>query len=662
MKQKHLKKIFVFVMALSFFTSLTWAAEPLVSDQELNQTLSYLLQIMPTRISEALKDKIVVRAVKSRNPKIDKSKMSLGEDIHKLSSFQRWHNKWIINIDKEAKVLASCQNTDCKLDLSHLILHNIAHIYDDLNILFPTTKYEEKIFQFCSVAYQISRNSPPPECQIISHIEKSISDHRDFSERVYSNVEIDEAFPINFSDFVLSSDFACRHPSLDSYFEQRIGPAAKVNHRQCQMNYLVPYMGLNSGDSAPLNLDPARIYRVDYLLASEGEGMESSLGHTMFRLVVCAPDRTEVSEKCIEDTAFHIAVGFTAYQDGDNSEWLGLKTKLKGISGGYPSVLSIEPLVELVKQYNVSEDRALKAYPLKLSKAEVKNFVLQTIETYWNHNKDYYFLTNNCASEGFGLLKRSLNRPYNEVFNSGVKILSPKGLLENLEKANLISYRVTEKSKDEKYPTRIFEPDVTKDRYINYFPSKAEIAIGNSGDEVKKYWNYDSKNLRKTFDLLSTNPEKKYQYAGAFRIMEKTRLNRLNQKFTIWMQQQLTTASDAELRRQSLIIEKDFLDLMKKLRLRKLLDEKDTTFAGGIPINNELSVPLQDLVAAQEAMHEKFKELREKINDSKSDIKVEFKGREEIKTAKENLAYYDKIVSQQMFKDNFKSGRTKPAR
>ena len=46
-----------------------------------------------------------------------------------------------------------------------------------------------------------------------------------------------------------------------------------------------------SGAASLLQLDPARVYAVDYLLAEGNEAMMSRWGHSMLRVVVCAPGR-----------------------------------------------------------------------------------------------------------------------------------------------------------------------------------------------------------------------------------------------------------------------------------------------------------------------------------------------------------------------------------
>ncbi|MGZ3843628.1 MAG: lipoprotein N-acyltransferase Lnb domain-containing protein [Bdellovibrio sp.] len=635
------KKFLIFLLFQLLLSQLAFGnAEPNVSLQEANETLNYVFKIIPTNVTKALNGKIIIRVLDFNSEKLDRKTMSSAQMVHSLISSEKWNDKWILSINSKAKAIANCDKNGCDLDLLHLMLHQIAHIYDDMNILNPINKYETDAIKYCDAVVSFSKGQVPPQCQILNRYRKSISDHKDFIERVYSESEPAEAFPSKFVNYVLNPEFSCRNPDLANYFERRIGLSLQSNSRQCKTDFHIPHIESDFSDNEPLNLNPDRVFRIDYFLAGNGEGLESSQGHTMFRFVMCAPERLEVSEKCLQDTEYHITAGFAAFQ-GNESEASGFSGKIKGLTGGYPSILTFQRLYETTEQYNQSEDRSLIAYPLRLSKSEIRNFVLQTIETYWNHNRNYYFLNNNCATEGFALIKRSLNRPYNSIFNSGVKILSPKGLLHNLEDANLIGYETANSEPLEKYPKRIYEPNINKARYLNYFPSFAEIVAEGLAEDEKIFWRYKSAELRKAFDRLATTTEKSYEYARRFRLIEKTRLKRLNQAMGVWMQQQIAMATDAQLRESGINIENKYLDLFKRMRLRQSLNNGGNENPG-IPINNELQVPLQELNSAQAELEKIFSDLKDK---TAKDFNAKFSGREEIKLSVHNMNFYNKIVS-----------------
>jgi hypothetical protein len=104
--------------------------------------------------------------------------------------------------------------------------------------------------------------------------------------------------------------------------------------------------------SRKYELDPSRVYQIHYLHASEGEATVSSFGHSMLRVVMCAPGRT-IGRDCFKDIDHHIVLSFRA-NVGD------IKTDtIKGITGEYPSQLIIMSLKDAIKEYNVRELRDL---------------------------------------------------------------------------------------------------------------------------------------------------------------------------------------------------------------------------------------------------------------------------------------------------------------
>ena len=173
-----------------------------------------------------------------------------------------------------------------------------------------------------------------------------------------------ESFAVNFEYFALDPEFHCRRPAVNAYMSQIFGEVFAAD--TCKLNTIVY---LNSREpnldmKLPINIDPSRVYRIDYLFASKGKAIMSRWGHAMYRLVVCAPERKEVGPDCLHDVAYHVAISYRAnVNDIMISYW-------KGIIGKYPSQMFLIPFREVLVEYNKEELRDLLSLPLNLTDNE----------------------------------------------------------------------------------------------------------------------------------------------------------------------------------------------------------------------------------------------------------------------------------------------------
>jgi hypothetical protein len=173
-----------------------------------------------------------------------------------------------------------------------------------------------------------------------------------------------------------------------------------------------------------LDLDPARVYEVDYLLAENGDEAMSLWGHSMLRLVICAPTHAPGPE-CRLDLQYHRVLSFRAFvNDVQISSW-------RGLTGSYPSRLFVLPLNQVVDEYNQVELRDLVSIPLMLRPDEIAALLERAARVHWSYDGHYYFVGNNCAVETFKLLHDSVLRLSREHLSS----ITPRGLLRRLERA-----------------------------------------------------------------------------------------------------------------------------------------------------------------------------------------------------------------------------------
>ena len=252
-----------------------------------------------------------------------------------------------------------------------------------------------------------------------------------FGERSPDRYELEdpaEFVAVNLEHWLLDPEYACRRPALAAYFD------AHFDHRPARGDCAqgVPFLdpGAEPGH-ALLELDPARVYEIDYLLAEGNERAMSRWGHSMLRLVVCAPGRTPGPD-CRLDLAHHRVLSFRAFVgDVQISSW-------RGITGSYPSRLFVLPLEQVVEEYARVELRGLVSLPLRLSSEEKASLLERAARVHWSYDGRYRFIGNNCAVETFKLLHDGVPR----LAGKNLASITPNGLLRRLQRRGLVDTRV----------------------------------------------------------------------------------------------------------------------------------------------------------------------------------------------------------------------------
>ncbi|QLF93601.1 DUF4105 domain-containing protein [Pseudomonas sp. ABC1] len=239
-----------------------------------------------------------------------------------------------------------------------------------------------------------------------------------------------EFVAVNLEYFLLDPGYACRRPSLYRYFSEHFGwqPPAR---QACADGYPILNAGRDFGRTPLLELDPERVYQVDYLFAEANQQWMSRWGHSMLRLVICAPGR-ERGEACRLDLEHHLVLSFRAFVgDVQISSW-------DGLTGVYPSRLFVLPLGQVIDEYTKVELRGLASVPLKLSRGQIDGLLERSAEVHWGYDGDYYFLSNNCAVETLKLLRSGTAEPSLQALDS----ILPSGLLRLLIGRGLADARV----------------------------------------------------------------------------------------------------------------------------------------------------------------------------------------------------------------------------
>ena len=263
-----------------------------------------------------------------------------------------------------------------------------------------------------------------------------------------------EFVAVNMEYYLLDPEYACRRPSLARFFDQHF--AWSPPSKPCGSGYAYLNAGRDFDKQALANLDPERVYQIDYLLAEANQNLASRWGHTMLRLVICAPGRPRGPD-CRLDLDQHLVLSYRAFVgDVQLSSW-------DGLTGTYPSRLFVLPLAQVIEEYTKVELRSLASVPLKLSRERLEQLVARAVEQHWSYDGDYFFVSNNCAVETLKLLRSGTDHPRLQNLDS----ITPIGLLEVLEARDLADRSVLD---DPREALRLgYRFDSFRDRYQRMF-------------------------------------------------------------------------------------------------------------------------------------------------------------------------------------------------
>lgn len=246
---------------------------------------------------------------------------------------------------------------------------------------------------------------------------------QDRSPDAYELTSPREFLAVNVEHFLRDPDYACRRPALFDFLVEHLGAPHHSTPKSCapDLPFLVP-----ASDPALETLDPARVHSIEYLLAEPTDAAMSRWGHSMLRLVICAPGRTQ-GPACRFDLQHHRVLSFRAFVDDVQvSSW-------RGLTGRYPSRLFVLPLTQVIEEYTAVELRGLRSVPLRLTDDEKARLIERAAQLHWSYDGRYTFLGNNCASETFKLLHDGVPR----LAHAPIAAIAPTTLLKRLERTGI---------------------------------------------------------------------------------------------------------------------------------------------------------------------------------------------------------------------------------
>ncbi len=343
--------------------------------------------------------------------------------------------KEIIKGDEES-IQFNCGHKNYVRKAKATILHELAHLYDLKKVRSAEHKAKARV---CKREKE-DNNRVSTECRAILSQEtnrnsisglysffklanwkkgmfkkktKNLTSKRSVDAYEYENLKEHNA--VNLEFFLMDKDYKCKRPSYYKFYSELLGHTP-FPESDCKIFTEIILDDLK----VTRDINPDRVYRIDYLLASKGDSMVSGFGHSMYRIVLCAPFRKKVDKNCLKDKLYHVVLSYRANVTDIKSN------TLKGILGGYDSVLFMLSFPEVLNEYNGGELRDLISQPLYLSNEQKQAFIHKVLEVYWEYEGDYKFITNNCASESNELFQAAL--PNNEFAYK--RVILPYSLLD----------------------------------------------------------------------------------------------------------------------------------------------------------------------------------------------------------------------------------------
>jgi hypothetical protein len=363
-------------------------------------------------------------------------------------------------------------------ELLATVLHELTHIYDRARLWAPD---QRRLLNRCNLrSASLGDVGLPSECRgetarrftlsddprlldlagwpqyVGRRGERELQNHQVArSPDLYEASSPKEFVAVNMEYFLLDPSYGCRRPALFEYFQAHFGWAPA---RQASCPTTLPYLNAGSDFAKePLgHIDPERVYEVDYLLAEANQNWVSRWGHSMLRLVICAPGRPRGPD-CRLDLDQSLVLSYRAFvNDVQLSTWGGLM-------GQYPSRLFVLPLSQVIDEYTKTELRSLASVPLKLSRPEIEALVRHAAEMHWSYDGSYYFVSNNCAVENLKLRRSGTGNPKLADLDSIV----PNGLLQVLDTRGMADGSVLDDPKEAL--RRGYRFDSYRDRYAAMF-------------------------------------------------------------------------------------------------------------------------------------------------------------------------------------------------
>lgn len=214
-----------------------------------------------------------------------------------------------------------CAHKDIKTYLKSTIVHELAHMYDQkMNISKNTL--------FLNLGGWVTKGLFVKKRTNLNQREERSPDKYEFSSPM-------ETFAVNLEFFLYDPEYKCRRNTFYEFYSFILNVKPSNDYRCEAIKKVIVNSETSSEskeDSLVREMDFDRLYEVHYLFAGKGDALMSRFGHSMYRLVFCAPKK-EKGPSCLNDIAHHVVVSFRANVQEMTTDYA------KGMNGEYPSQL-----------------------------------------------------------------------------------------------------------------------------------------------------------------------------------------------------------------------------------------------------------------------------------------------------------------------------------
>lgn len=427
------------------------------------------------------------------------------------------------------------------------------------------------------------------------------------SPDTYEYENLRENLAVNMEYFLLDRDYKCRRPAMYAHLSKEFNIRPDGGDCSKQRRILLHSNITDENLTIIADIDPKRVYKIHYFWAGEGKAMMSKWGHAMFRLVVCAPWRTQVGPECMNDVLDHLVLSYRAHFASVDSNLL------QGMVGKLPSQLFIYRLSDILQEYNKFEFRDLYSVPLHFSRDEIESFIDLSIDRYWNYKSKYIFFTNNCGTEALRQLRLASENNNVEKVHS----VTPRKMYKDLLKEDLGLAEVNLKKYERDqlidmgllYPTKY-------DLYEKIFQA-VKSESGSQHKNITKLVKKSNALERRAMYMAAIEKNKEMAKAKKASLVNKMMLLEAYVRDALMMKlpEKMLKAS----KQKDLKADVDRLKGKSSHLFATQWDLIDTTY--GIPSYDEMEAALEnkkiDLQASQEEFNAEMLEILKKLQNSK---------------------------------------------
>ncbi len=328
--------------------------------------------------------------------------------------------------------------------LQRQLLRTLLEIYDEINGISATPIWRA-LSGWRPALFGFGQRADNQDPRAYAHVEGSQGARQDFVSTAEFYI-----FP---PPSTLEDSIRCRTPRKYA-FVRRLFPGYRSplerTHLQCRdlsdgllddMEFFDPVTG-NRVELGPVTMNTVRGFELLYATPGTGDASEIA-GHLLLRIKLNNNPRADrlgmenpndlvisFLANTREAAQASVAPKASAVPQQCHDRWFGaddgardfdaLKSivqSLKGLSGGFLTLMDRQTLAHAIKTYTVEEDRNLLRYRLELTPIQQRDLLEYLYLAKKNYNSKYYFFDQNCASVLVKVIGRGIGHREIAQFN-----------------------------------------------------------------------------------------------------------------------------------------------------------------------------------------------------------------------------------------------------